>query len=102
VVIDPLTEEVITPAEAAALYPRGPSGKKVHVCKVYRDMSRGCHRIVLESIRTPRLATSRQAVARFFRRLTDRRHQATPPSDVATVRERARREVEQELDRLGI
>jgi hypothetical protein len=102
VVIDPLTEEVITPSEAAALYPRGPSGKKVHVCKVYRDMSRGCHGIVLESIRTPRLATSRQAVARFFRRLTDRRHQMTPPGHEASARYRASREVEQELDRLGL
>ena len=52
--IDPLTEELIRPTEATKLYPRGPDGKTVHVSRVYRDMSRGRHGVVLESIRTPK------------------------------------------------
>jgi hypothetical protein len=70
-VIDPLTEDLIIPAEATALYPRGPKRKKVHVSKVYRDMNRGVRGIVLESIKTRGLTMSQQAVARFFRRLSE-------------------------------
>ena len=63
--IDPLTEELVSPREAAKLYPRGRGGKVVHVSRVYRDILHGHDGIRLESISTPRLATSRQAVARF-------------------------------------
>jgi hypothetical protein len=57
----------------------------------------------LESIRTPRIATSRQAVARFFRMLSEL-HQ---PSGQVTIPSRAERgeldrRVEQELDQLGL
>ena len=99
--IDTLVEDLITPAEATALYPRGPTGKKVHVSKVYRDMGRGVRGIVLESVRTPRLATSRQAVARFFRRLSEVSRPAAPAARSDVARERANHVVEQELDRLG-
>ena len=61
--IDPLTEELIRPIAAAKLYPRGPDGKPPHVSRVYRDLKRGCRGVQLESIRTPKLTTSRQAVA---------------------------------------
>jgi hypothetical protein len=102
--INPLTEDLIWPTEATKLYPRGPSGKTVHVSRVYRDMKRGRDGIVLESIRTPRMATSRQAVARFFRALSE----AHQPTGQVTIRSRSSesmqsdRSVEQELDRIGI
>lgn len=100
--IDPLVEDLITPAEATALYPRGPNGKKVHVSKVYRDMNRGVWGIVLESINTPRLATSRQAVARFFQQLSEASRPAAPAMHNDPARGRANHVVvEQELDRLG-
>lgn len=99
--IDPLVEDLITPAEATAIYPRGPNGKKVHVGKVYRDMKHGVWGIVLESIKTPRLATSRQAVARFFRRLSEASRPAVAANHQEVARNRANDEVERELDRLG-
>jgi hypothetical protein len=68
-VIDPLTEEIIWPRVAARMFPRGENGKYPHISKIYRLMKTGCRGVVLESIRTPRLATSREAVARFFCRL---------------------------------
>ena len=99
--IDPLAEELIPPTEAAALYPRTARGKKVHVSRVYRDMSRGVRGVVLESIATPRLATSRQAVARFFGRLSE---PTRPPEAAPVARTNTKRAVEaldRELERLG-
>jgi hypothetical protein len=61
-------------------------------------MKRGCRGVVLESIKTPKLATSRQAVARFIRRLSEQGEPANPSVNLATARERDRRHVEQELD----
>ena len=100
--IDPLTEEIITPNEATNLYPRGSNGKKVHVSKIYRDMKNGSHGVVLESIRTPRLATSRQAVARFFHRLSEPSSTSSPASPGRPAPAQTRHEVDQELDRLGL
>jgi hypothetical protein len=100
--IDPLLEDLITPAEATNLYPRRRGGRKVHVSRVYRDMHHGIRGVCLEHLRTPRLATSRQAVARFFRRLSE---PTTPPGPSRSVRPnpaRAARDLERELDRLGI
>ena len=69
-VIDPLDEDLICPSLATRLFPPGPNGKYVHDSFVYRAMKTGCRSIILESTRTPKLATSRQAVARFIRRMT--------------------------------
>lgn len=99
--IDPLVEDLITPAEAADLYPKGRGGRKVHVAVVYRHMGPGVRGVVLESVRTPRLATSRQAVARFFRRLSEVRRPPTLANPADPARGQAVRAVEQELDRLG-
>ena len=100
--IDPLTEDLVWPAAATSHYPRGPDGKKVHISNVYRDMKKGHMGIVLESIRTPRLATSRQALARFFARLS----QASQRSEQSGPAERFHRSqdlsVEAELERLGL
>lgn len=98
--IDPTKEVLITPAEATWLYPCNSQGKKVHVSKIYRDMTQGSRGIVLESIRTPRLCTTREAIARFFVRLSEGpTGEVTATKAVARVHERR---IEHELDRLGI
>ncbi|NLS94253.1 MAG: DUF1580 domain-containing protein [Planctomycetaceae bacterium] len=69
--IDPLREDLISLHAAAKIYPRSTSGRPTHVCTVYRHTASGCHGIILESIQCGgRRCTSREAVARFFQRLT--------------------------------
>jgi hypothetical protein len=99
-VIDPMVEELITPNEATRYYPRSARGKKVHVSRVYRDIQVGHRGVKLEALRTPRLATSKAAIARFFRALSDIPGQVVTSS---TCR-RARHEeaIERELDQIGI
>lgn len=96
-----LEEDLISPTEAARMFPRGPNGKHPHVSFIYRAMKIGCRGVVLESIRTPKLATSRQSVARFIRRLSEMAEPVKPSHHLTTARERDRHQVEQELDRLG-
>ena len=55
--IDPMSEDLLTPKEATRYFPRGPSGRYPHVAKIYRLVKEG----KLEHILTPKLATSRQA-----------------------------------------
>ena len=100
--IDPMTEDLVFPSEATRYYPRRADGRKVHVATVHRHMKHGSRGIILESIRTPRLATSRQAISRFFRRLSESESQtgSSPPSRPA--RAITTRDVEKELDRLGL
>jgi hypothetical protein len=100
--IDPLAEELITPTAATQLYPRGPKGKKVHVARVYRDMLHGSHGVVLEHVRTPRLATSREAVARFFARLTRALGSERDGSAEPTPTRPDARDVDRQLDALGL
>jgi hypothetical protein len=101
-VIDPLTEMIISPRMAARMFPQGENGKYPHVGKIYRLMKTGWHGVVLESIRTPRLATSREAVARFFRRLGEIERAIGAGSLGPGANERASLAVEQELDDLGL
>jgi hypothetical protein len=99
---DPLTEDVILPGTATGLFPRQPNGKKIHVSVIYRYMKHGCRGVILESVRTPRLATSRQAIARFFQRLSEPAQPTGLLVSTPAARERENRNVEQELDWLGI
>jgi hypothetical protein len=100
-VIDPMVEELITPNEATRYYPRSAKGKRVHVSRVYRDFQVGHRGVKLESLQTPRLVTSKEAIARFFRSMSA---MPSPESTAATSRSRARDDVhiERELDQLGI
>ena len=100
--IDPLTEDLVLPESATGLFPRQPNGKKIHVSAIYRYMKHGCRGVILESIRTPRLATSRQAVSRFCRRLSGVSRPAETAIHHDADRRRAKDEVERELDHLGI
>lgn len=98
--IDPLHEELILPSEAVQHYPRTAKGKRVHVSRVYRDMLVGKRGVRLESLRTPRLVTSREAIARFFQRLSDGAAPSSLPITKKVSRDSVR--IERELDRLGI
>jgi len=99
-VIDPLTEQIITPREATRLYPRDHRGRKVHVATVYRHLGAGVRGIILESLRTPRLCTSKEAVSRFFRSLSERSVSIAPATQV--VKQMTDRRIDEELDRLGL
>jgi hypothetical protein len=69
--IDPLSEQVITLADAARLCPRRRGGKRPHVSCIYRWTTSGCKGVVLESIQIGGTrCTSREALARFFEALT--------------------------------
>jgi hypothetical protein len=100
-VIDPLREKSLIPRLATEHYPRNSWGKKVHVSRVYRDMLVGKNGVKLECLRTPRLVTSKEAIARFFQRLSNG---ATQQSQVLTTEQRTRdqQRTERELDRIGI
>ena len=99
--IDPRVEELINPTEATRYYPRSHLGRKVHVSTVYRHATVGVRGIVLESLRTPRLSTSKEAIARFFSRLS-----ARPNTDVrakpTAIQKSHDMRIEAELDSLGL
>ena len=100
--IDPLVEDLISPAEATRIFPKGPNGKYPHVSKIYRLMKVGYRGVILDSLNTPGKSTSRQAVARFLRRISDTSASAIPSNRSPGARERANHDVERELDQLGI
>lgn len=100
--IDPLTEQLISLADAAKLCPKRRGGKKTHVSCIYRWTTVGCRGVRLDFLQCGATrCTSHQALARFFARLTP-----TPP-DAKSVRTPARREraiarAEKELDNARI
>ena len=101
--IDPNTETVVSLTETARSLPTRRGGKKPHVSCLYRWTTTGCRGVILESIQVGGTrCTSREAVARFFRRLTQ---QANPQAEtVCTVaqRQRAAAKAEAELIREGV
>jgi len=76
--IDPETEELLSPREVASLPAFKRGGKPAHISSVWRWFSRGCRsttgqRVKLESLRVPPggVVTSRQAVSRFINALNN-------------------------------
>jgi hypothetical protein len=100
--IDPLNEELISPTEAARIFPKGAKGKPLHVTCIYRYMSHGCRGVVLESVNAPKKCTSRQAVARFIRDLTGEASCPGPVTRSCPEGRRSNRLVEEKLDRFGL
>jgi hypothetical protein len=99
--IDLFSEKLISLPQAAKLFPCSQAGRTVHVGAVYRAAKRGHGGVRLETVRTPRLATSREAVARYFEALTARSMNPEPPRP--RHQERRRHEhVSAALDRLGL
>ena len=69
--IDPLSETLISLAQAADDLPRRRRGRKPHVSCLYRWTTAGCRGVVLESLQVGGTrCTSREALARFIERLS--------------------------------
>jgi hypothetical protein len=99
-----LSEHVVSLTEATKLLPRRRKGKRPNVATAYRWTTIGCKGIVLESVQIGGTrCTSREALQRFFDRLTAQ-SAGTPVSPPVPSRAR-RRDVERAervLDRAGI
>ena len=101
--IDPLTEHVVSLTQATKDIPVRRRGKKPHVSCLYRWTKTGCKGVILESIQIGGTrCTSREALARFFRRLTDG-NDSTPQERRSPARQRRAVEAaERELMREGL
>jgi hypothetical protein len=102
-VIDPSSEVLISLSEAAKSLPRRRGGKRPHVSCLYRWTTRGCRGVILESIQIGGTrCTSAEALARFFRCLTQDHPNHTDavvartPAQRRKAMEAAERELEME------
>ena len=105
--IDPSTETLISLTEATKGLPRRRRGKKPHVSTLYRWSTAGCKGVVLETIQIGGTrCTSKEALARFFRRLTqDSGLDTGQPETPLRHQRRRQREVAaavRELEREGL
>lgn len=99
---DPNTEQLLSLTAAAKSLPARRAGKKVHVSCAYRWTTVGCRGVVLESIQVGGTrCTSREALARFFDRLTRPVNGDQPTVRSAAARQRAVEQAIQELERSG-
>ena len=73
-----LDETILSLADAASELPRRRRGRKPHVSTLYRWMTSGCRGVVLEFIQVGGTrCTSREALQRFFERLSETRQLGT-------------------------
>jgi len=103
--IDTATEEILTLTQAAAELPRRRRGRKTHVSTLYRWTVSGCRGVVLESIQIGATrATSREALQRFFERLSQPDGIGENPSTPRTASQRQRQSeaAAKELEDLGV
>jgi hypothetical protein len=101
--IDPTSEDLVSLADAAQDCPRRRRGKKPHVSCMYRWTKTGCRGVILESIQVGGTrCTSKEALARFFRRLTHGNDPAPGNHRSPARRRRAADRAERELEREGI
>jgi hypothetical protein len=86
-----IDETVISLADAAQLLPRRRRGRKIHVSTFYRWTTVGCRGVVLETIQIGGTrCTSREALQRFFERLSSPSGGRTPAIGGRTVARRQR------------
>src|SRR3954452_21551908 len=103
--IDAATETLLTLAQAAAELPRRRQGRKTHVSTLYRWTVSGCRGVVLESIQIGATrCTSREALNRFFDRLTNSggTGEGAPTQRSVTQRQRQTEAAEKKLKDLGV
>ena len=105
--IDPNTETLISLTQATKGLPRRRRGKKPHVSTLYRWSTVGCRGVVLETLQIGGTrCTSKEALARFFRRLTANSGVEAPSLETPLRHQRRRRrEVARaiaELEREGL
>jgi hypothetical protein len=100
--INAFEEEVLTFAQAAKILPRRRSGKKTHVCTLYRWATCGIKGIILETIKIGgTTCTSREALQRFFEALSEPRKQI-PTSRPSRGRNKAITEAQRILSEDGL
>ena len=96
-VVDATTEELLSLTEAARLVPRRRGGKRAHVATLYRWAKDGLRGVFLDVLQVGGTrCTSREALQRFFERLTAR------PERAAQLEEPSEERVENELERHGL
>jgi hypothetical protein len=108
-VIDLRNETLLTPTQAAR-HPalRNPNGRPAHLAKIYRLFQNGAlaadgTRVTLEKVRCPGgWRTSVEAIERLVERLTVGGGLAAAPAVTLAGARRRQRQVDEELDRLGI
>ena len=101
--IDANTETLISLSEAARHLPRRRGGKRPHVSCIYRWTTAGCKGVVLESIQIGGTrCTSKEALARFFRRLTTGDVADAPKVRSVAERERDVARAMRELEAAGV
>ena len=97
--IDPNKERLVSFHDASNESTRRRGGKKIHLSTWYRWTTRGCKGIRLESLQYGGTrVTSREAIARFFRRLTEASVEPSDPTSAPPPRavEAAQRELERQ------
>lgn len=69
--IDPLSEQIVSLTDATKFLPTRRGGKRPHISCIYRWTVSGCKGVKLESLQVGGTrCTSREALARFFERLS--------------------------------
>lgn len=102
--IDPTTEHLVSLTDATKLLPARRGGKRPHVSCIYRWTVSGCKGIKLESIQVGGTrCTSREALGRFFERLSQGVGSTAHQPTVRTPNRRARdvAQAERELNAAG-
>jgi len=101
--IDTLTEKPLPFSQAARLIPRRRAGRKCNLATVYRWSTVGCRGVRLESIQVGGTrCTSREALQRFFERLTAQSTGEPIPEPLPRARTADIRRAEKTLARAGI
>lgn len=96
-----LYENILTLTDAIRLVSRR-NGRRAHKSTLYRWTATGCSGIVLESIQCGgSRCTSREALERFFSRLSTASGRAIPNSPMTSTRRDHSSAVERELDESG-
>jgi uncharacterized protein DUF1580 len=102
--IDPQLETLISLADATKVLPARRGGKRPHISCIYRWTVAGCKGIKLESLQVGGTrCTSREALGRFFERLSLSAGPETNRPTIRTPNRRAREvaQAERELNAAG-
>ena len=102
--IDVTAETLIALADVPALLPRRRGGKKPHVSCIYRWTTAGVRGVLLESVQVGGTrCTSKEALARFFHRLSSTRSESVESPAAHTRRtEKAKKDAERFCEQMGI
>jgi Protein of unknown function (DUF1580) len=102
-VIDKNTEELLSPVEATKTVPNRRAGRPTNTSCIYRWMHTGCRGIKLEFIQIGGTRfTSREALDRFFTRLTNQATGSQLQSQPTVSKQRSIAAAEAELASIGL